>query len=77
MAQIEESEETALCEQLMEKVQEIVDQYRQDNNDWDDDSELVAITYISRAYVLKQGWTVRQFIKYLRVSERVVKKMSS
>jgi hypothetical protein len=77
MTQIEESEETALCEQLMEKVQEIVDQYRQDNNDWDDDSELVAITYISHAYVLKQGWTVRQFIKYLRVSERVVKKMSS
>jgi hypothetical protein len=70
-------EETETCERMMEKVQEIVDQYRQDNNDWEDDSDLVAITYISHAYVLKQGWSLSQFIKYLRTSERVLKKMSS
>jgi hypothetical protein len=37
-------EETGTCEQMMEKAQEAIDQYRRDNNDWGDDSELVALT---------------------------------
>jgi hypothetical protein len=57
------------------KAQEAVDQYRLDNNDWGDDSELVALTYMTHAYLLKQGWTVSQFIKYLHHSERVLERM--
>jgi hypothetical protein len=65
-------EETEIDKQIMETVQEAVDLYRQDNNDWGDDSDLLALTYLSHAYLLKQGWTLLQFIKYLRQSEMVM-----
>jgi hypothetical protein len=65
-------EETEIDKQMMETVQEAVDLYRQDNNDWGDDSDLLALTYLSHAYLLKQGWTLSQFIKYLRRSEMVM-----
>jgi hypothetical protein len=65
-------EETEIDKQMMETVQEAVDLYRQDNNDWGDDSDLLALTYLSHAYLLKQGWTLSQFIKYLRQSEMVM-----
>jgi hypothetical protein len=68
-------EETGTCEQMMEKAQEAIDRYRRDNNDWGDDSELVALTYMTHAYLLKQGWTVSQFIKYLHHSERLLERM--